>query len=142
MGDPAETPLILVIDDDEAVLQVYQDLLEDDGYRLSVHSYPPADPEEVRRLRPNLILLDLLFGEEDLGWDFLRMIKTEASTARVPVVVATANQRFVDRYRSQFDDWNCPVVLKPFDIEDLSASLRQALLDAEDSGGDSTPRRR
>jgi CheY-like chemotaxis protein len=130
MGGLTEAPLILVIDDDEAVLQVYQDLLEDDGYRLAIRSYPPSSTDDLRRARPDLILLDLLFGSDDSGWDFLGMIKDDPTTADIPVVVATANQRFVDRHRSRFDLWNCPVVLKPFDIEDLSTAVRNALAGA------------
>jgi DNA-binding NtrC family response regulator len=130
MGDLADAPLILVIDDDEAVLQVYQELLEDDGYRLALHSYPPSSADDLRRVGPDLILLDLVFGAEHRGWDFLAMIKKEMTTAGIPVVISTANHRFVEQHRSQFDRWNCHIVLKPFDIEDLSASLRNALLDA------------
>jgi CheY-like chemotaxis protein len=133
MGDPADAPLVLVIDDDDAVLQVYQDLLIEDGFRLAVRSSPPSSVDEVWRAQPDLILLDLLFGSEQSGWDFLRMIKEEATTAAIPVVVVTANQRLVEDQRPTFEAWGCGIVLKPFDIDELSASLRRALGDGPQS---------
>jgi CheY-like chemotaxis protein len=127
MGKPADAPLILVIDDDEAVLQVYQDLLEEEGYRLSLRAYPPSSTEDVRRTRPDLILLDLLFGAEDAGSPFLRRLKEDETTNTIPVIVATADQRLAEQHRPLFDAWQCGIVIKPFDIDDLSTAVHQKL---------------
>jgi CheY-like chemotaxis protein len=127
MGNLADTPLILVIDDDEAVLQVYQELLEEEGYRLSLRAYPPSSTEDVRRTRPDLILLDLLFGAEDAGSPFLRMLKEDETTHSIPVIVATADQRLAEQRRPLFDAWQCDIILKPFDIEDLSTAVHHGL---------------
>jgi CheY-like chemotaxis protein len=128
MGQVVDAPLILIIDDDEAVLQVYQELLEDEGYRLSVRAYPPPDTEELRGAPPDLVLLDLLFGAETAGWDFLQVLKDDATTAGIPVVIATADQRLVDQRRSLLDAWECGIILKPFDIDDLFTAVQFALL--------------
>jgi CheY-like chemotaxis protein len=127
MGTLADAPLILVIDDDEAVLQVYQDLLEDEGYRLSLRAYPPSSMDDVRTTRPDLILLDLLFGAEDAGSSFLRKLKEDETTNEIPVLIATADQRLAEQHRPLFDAWQCEVILKPFDIDDLSTTLLHQL---------------
>jgi CheY-like chemotaxis protein len=127
MGTLGEAPLILVIDDDEAVLQVYRDVLEDEGYRLSLRLRPPATTADVRLERPDLILLDLIFGFDDAGWPFLHQLKEDAATAAIPVVVATADHRRATERRPQLDGWRCGVVLKPFDIDELSEAVRGAL---------------
>lgn len=127
MGNLADAPLILVIDDDEAVLQVYQDLLEDEGYRLSLLAYPPSDTDDVRRTQPDLILLDLLFGAEDAGSPFLLRLKEDETTTSIPVLVATADQRLAEQRRPLFDAWHCGVILKPFDIDDLSTAVHRRL---------------
>jgi CheY-like chemotaxis protein len=127
MGDLADAPLILVIDDDEAVLQVYQELLEDEGYRLALRVYPPASTDDIRRTQPALILLDLLFGAEDAGSPFLSMLKEDETTSAIPVLVATADQRLAEQRRALFDGWQCDVILKPFDIDDLSTIVHRRL---------------
>jgi CheY-like chemotaxis protein len=127
MGTLGEVPLILVIDDDEAVLQVYREVLEDEGYRLSLRMHPPASTVEIQRTRPDLILLDLIFGGEDTGWRFLQHLKANPTTATIPVVVATADHRLATAHRSELDAWHCDLILKPFDIDELSATVRDAL---------------
>ena len=127
MGTLAEAPLILVIDDDDAVLQVYREVLEDEGYRLSLRVRPPLGTAEVRQLQPDLILLDLIFGFADTGWHFLRLLKEDATTAGIPVIVATADHRLAAEQRSQLDAWDCRLILKPFDIDEFSTAIRDAL---------------
>jgi CheY-like chemotaxis protein len=123
MGDVTEAPLILVVDDDEALLQVYRDLFQDEGYRLAMRTYPAPDLADLRRDRPDAILLDLLFGQEIAGWRFLERLKTDPSTAAIPVVVATADHRLVEQHQRRLAAWRCGVVLKPFDIDELTAAV-------------------
>ncbi|MEA2513683.1 MAG: hypothetical protein QOJ59_3170 [Thermomicrobiales bacterium] len=139
MSNVADVPLILVIDDDEAVLQIYQELLVDEGYRLCVHTFPPASTGALHRARPDVVLLDLLFAGEDAGWHFLRKLKGDPVTADIPVVVATANQRYAQQCRSQFDAWQCGIVLKPFDIDELAAAIQLALRRSERAGATAMP---
>lgn len=129
----ANAPLILAIDDDEAVLQVYQDLLEDEGFRLSARVTPPTTIEEIQQIAPKLILLDLLFGSADAGSVFLRMLRAEPATSGLPVIVVTADQRLVEFRRPQLDTWRCRVILKPFDIDDLVGAIQATLGMRQDS---------
>jgi CheY-like chemotaxis protein len=126
MGDASGAPLLLVVDDDEALLQLYRDLFQDEGYRLAVRTYPAADLADVRRDRPDAILLDLLFGQENAGWRFLERLKTDPRTAAIPVVVATADHRLVEQEQERLAAWCCGVVLKPFDIDDLASAVGRA----------------
>jgi DNA-binding response OmpR family regulator len=118
---------VLVVDDDQATLSLYRDLLTDGGFAVTLRRRPPDDPEDVVRLQPDLILLDLVFSGEEAGWRFLGMLKNDRRTAETPVLVCTAATQLVERVRDQLDAWCCGVVLKPFDIDPLLETIELCL---------------
>ena len=85
-------PEILVVEDDGAVRETLQELLEEEGYRVS----PAANGREaLERLRagkkaPCLILLDLQMPVMD-GWQFRKEMRGDAALAGIPVVVISAD---------------------------------------------------
>jgi DNA-binding response OmpR family regulator len=49
---------ILVVNDTPEILELFRELLEGDGYRVSLYSYAFRDLEEVKRVEPDLMILD------------------------------------------------------------------------------------
>jgi CheY-like chemotaxis protein len=84
---PAEAH-VLVIDGDEDVLERTRDVLEGEGYRVSVADLP--DIGLVRRVAPDAIVLGLLFRGRPMGLEFLELHAADPTTARVPVLVRAA----------------------------------------------------
>lgn len=89
-GGPAASDLpegahVLVIDGDEDVLERTRDVLEGEGYRVSVADLP--DIGLVRRVAPDAIVLGLLFRGRPMGLEFLELHAADPTTARVPVLV-------------------------------------------------------
>ena len=120
-------PHLLVIDDEPAMLSVYRELLSDEGFRVTLQHYPPASPAEVAALAPDLIILDLIVGGEPAGWHFLQRLKAEPSTASIPVLVCTADYRFLEGVREQLTAWDCGIIPKPFDVDELLGKVRGCL---------------
>jgi CheY-like chemotaxis protein len=79
---------ILVIDDDQFVLKVYQSKFEAEGMRAEVAADPIAALTQVRANVPDLILLDLMLPGMN-GVDLLRQIRTIPGAEGVPVLVFT-----------------------------------------------------
>lgn len=86
-----ECKRILVIDDDPAIRQSFQDVLEIYGYEVMT----AEDGEEgIRSLRgmnnpPCVILLDLMMPGMN-GWGFLDFQRINPSYADVPVIICSA----------------------------------------------------
>src|SRR3954452_3063673 len=83
---------VLVVDDQEANVRLLERLLSRAGYR---HIEGITDSrqvtERVEDFRPDLVLLDLHMPHVD-GFAVLRLLRTEVpETARLPVLVLTAN---------------------------------------------------
>lgn len=110
---------ILVINDAQEVLEVVKDLLEDEGYRVTIHSTAIRDLERIKSIGPDLIVLDHLMGEEEYGWQMVQSIRLSRELATLPLVVCTAAAKMVQDLQGHLKAKGVTVVLKPFDIEDL-----------------------
>lgn len=88
--DPQQ-PTVLVVEDDETALFLYDKFLRDSGFQLVVARTIWQARDVLQDLRPQAILLDLMFPGED-GWPLLTELKGDEATRDIPVVVITTNQ--------------------------------------------------
>jgi CheY-like chemotaxis protein len=120
---------VLVINDTQEILDLMQELLEDEGYRVTT-SLALLDVAKVRALAPDIIVQDLLFeGNQELGWKFLTLMRLDPELARIPLVLCTAAVRTVNdpEMAEQLNRQGIRVVLKPFTIDDLLTTLSEIL---------------
>jgi len=110
---------ILIVNDAQEILDVLRDLLEGEGYEVVVHSSAIHDLDEVKRLRPDLIVLDFMIEGENVGWQLLQKLKLDRKTASIPIIVCTAAVRTVRDLEGHLTAKGVSVVVKPFDIDDL-----------------------
>jgi two-component system OmpR family response regulator len=122
-------PHILVVDDNEQILELLTQLLEDEGYRVSV-SPRVLSVERVNAIDPDLIVQDLMFaGHQQAGWRFLEAARRDPRLARTPIILCTAAAGIVTTAETTayLDRLAIPVVLKPFDLEQMLAAIQTAL---------------
>jgi CheY-like chemotaxis protein len=120
---------ILLINDTQEILDLMQDLLEEEGYRVT-SSLALLNMDKVKTLAPDLIVQDLLFeGVQELGWKFLTLVRLDPVLARIPLILCTAAVRTINEpeMAEQLDRLGVSVVLKPFLIEDLLRAIGGAL---------------
>jgi len=116
---------ILLVDDQQENIDMMRDLLEPEGYRLSV----AHDGEEALALAlgrpPVLVLMDIQMPRLN-GLDACRALKADPRTHLVPVVLITGLLEREDRIAgiaAGCDDF----LTKPVDLEQLLARTRTAL---------------
>ena len=118
---------IMVINDTQEILELFEDLLTDEGYEVILYSFGIQDMEEVVRAAPDLIVLDLIIGGEQVGWQMLQKLKMKRKTANIPVIVCTAAVNAVQEMEGYLKSKKVGLVLKPFDIDDLLHAVSRAL---------------
>ncbi|WP_029214833.1 response regulator [Kallotenue papyrolyticum] len=118
---------ILVVNDTQEILDLFREILTDEGYDVFLYSYGIQDLSEVERIQPDLIILDLLIGGETVGWQMLQKLKMRRSTASIPVIVCTAAVKVAREMEGYMRAKQVGLVFKPFDIDDLLQAVRQAL---------------
>jgi signal transduction histidine kinase/ActR/RegA family two-component response regulator len=115
-------PLVLLVDDDQASLDLLDAYLEGSGYEVAVARDGLDALEAVRRDRPAAVVLDI--GLPGLaGWDVLSEIKADPATAATPVVVASV----LDDRKRGLSLGAADYLVKPVNREHLLAALAGAL---------------
>lgn len=117
---------ILVINDTQDILEMFRMLLEEEGYEVILSSFP-LKVNEVEQLKPDLIILDLIFQEARSGWQMLQLLKMQRSTAAIPVIICTASEQAVRDMEGYLVSKKVLVVYKPFEIDELVNTIKQAL---------------
>ena len=87
---------ILLIEDEPDIAEVLQYNLEKEGFEVELAHRGDTGLEALRRQAPDLVLLDLMLPGVG-GLELTRMLKREATTARLPIVMLTARGEEVDR---------------------------------------------
>lgn len=118
---------ILVVNDTQDILEMFRLLLEAEGYEVIVSSFPLQDIFEIEKLSIDLIILDVVFGQEKTGWQMLQLLKMHPSTASIPIIICSASQQAVQEQEGYLVSKNVLVVYKPFELEDLLHTITQAL---------------
>lgn len=118
---------ILAINNDADVLDLFRELLQDEGYRVTTQAYADKDLKAIVGLEPDLIVLDYMWPSDDAGWSLLQMLRMEPKTAKIPVVLCTGAVREVEALSGHLTEMRVGVILKPFDIDHLTAAIAEAL---------------
>ncbi len=121
-------PHVLVTEDDTAMQRLLLDLLTEEGYRVSFVA--DHDIAEVKRLRPDVLLLDYRDDGHGSGWDFLTSLRADAETAGIPAIFLTADHQAIEAQAGPLAALAARAVLKPFDLDDLVAAVAAALAGA------------
>ena len=87
-GD-ADTPLVLVIEDDEDARELLRGHVEDLGYRVEMAASGADGLRMARELRPHLITLDLMMPGMD-GWELLKRLAASPEIAHIPVIIVSS----------------------------------------------------
>jgi DNA-binding response OmpR family regulator len=119
---------ILVVNDTQEILELFRMLLEEEeGYDVVLSGFPIQQVKEIEQIKPDLIILDLVLGDEKTGMQMLQMLKMQRSTAAIPVLVCTAALQIVREQEGYLVSQGVHVVYKPFEIDDLMANVKQLL---------------
>ena len=114
--------LVLVVDDEPAIVRILKSTLKAAGYRVETADTGSEAVRLVARQSPNLILLDLGLPDLD-GKDVIEALR---AWTQAPIVVLSARHDEAERIAALdlgADDY----VTKPFHMGELEARIRTAL---------------
>lgn len=123
MADPA-LPLVLVVTQDANLRDFYRSLFENDGWAVAAVPVPDPTLAWVRSYRPAVVVLNVSSDTElNTGVDFVRRLRDDHTTARVPVIFCVAARDLAVQRRQQIADLGAALLSAPLDPHDLIAAL-------------------
>lgn|SRR5690242_9198957 len=119
--------LIMAVDGTTDILDLYQAVLTEEGYEVSLHDIDNVNLDTIRKTTPDLIITDFKFGKEEDGWVFLQEVKMNQRTTAIPIILCTTNVFKVRELDEQLKSKNITTLTKPFNIDDLLTTVAKAL---------------
>src|SRR5213080_1588525 len=116
---------VLLVDDEDSLRKVVKDLLERDGYIVAEARDGVQALDQVDRVGPDIIVLDLNMPGLD-GYGVLSHLRSRPATADIPVIVLTAKSDEDNEVRV-FELGADDFLTKPFRARALSARLEAVL---------------
>lgn len=116
---------ILVVDDTPSNIQTLTAILKEQGYQISAATNGRQALEVLERVRPDLILLDVMMPEMD-GFEVCTHLKTSSEWHDIPIIFITAKTDTADIVRG-FELGAVDYVGKPFNAHELLARVNTHL---------------
>lgn len=119
------TPLIMIVDDEDAQREVLAYNLAAEGYRVAQAANGEQALLMVQENQPDLLVLDWMMPGLS-GIELCRRLKARDDTAAMPIIMLSARSEEGDRVRgleTGADDY----VVKPFSVAELLARVRANL---------------
>lgn len=120
--------IVLVINDDDAILDVYESVLASMGHTPITKEIMASGPETVRDVGADALVVDLQRGDQhDHGLRIIEELRADEATRNFPIVLCTGAREAVHTLGPRLDQLGVPIVLKPFSIEALEQTLAAVL---------------
>ena len=113
---------VLVVDDNPSDLKIINSCLKESGYRTAIATSGKIALERVKRIHPDLILLDVMMPDIK-GFDVCRHLKEHPDTRDIPVIFMTSLASLDDKIRG-FRVGAVDYIAKPIFHEELLARVR------------------
>jgi two-component system response regulator VicR len=126
-----EKKKVVCIEDESEMIDLVKLILGRKGFDLTGAMGGREGLEAVRRIKPDLVLLDLMMPDMD-GWEVYQQMKAEEELKDIPVIVVTAKAQSIDKvvglHIAKVDDY----VTKPFGPQELLKSVERVLSKAKE----------
>ncbi|MFP4345356.1 MAG: response regulator transcription factor [Anaerolineales bacterium] len=121
-----EKRTVVCIEDEPEMIDLIRLILGREEFELVGAVGGREGLETVRRIKPDLVLLDLMMPDID-GWEVYQQMKADPELREIPVIVVTAKAQSIDKvlglHIAKVDDY----VTKPFGPQELLASINKVL---------------
>lgn len=118
-------PLVMVIEDEEALGLLLKYNLEKEGYEVILETRGNKALTEIEKYGPSVILLDWMLPEIS-GVEICKLVRSKPDIKNIPIIMLTAKGEEEDKIKgltAGADDY----VTKPFSVPELMARVKTNL---------------
>ena len=117
---------VVCIEDEPEMIDLIELILNRRNFELVGAVGGREGIETVTRLKPDLVLLDLMMPDVD-GWEVYQRMKADPELKTIPVIVVTAKAQSIDKVLGLHIAKVDAYVTKPFGPQELMASVNEVL---------------
>ncbi len=116
---------VLVVDDDASAREILVRRLQREGYETAAAGDGLEALETVRRVGPDLVLIDVTMPRMD-GHEAVRRLRADPQTALTPIILLSCSSDPEDKI-SGLEEGADDYIVKPFEPREMLARLRSCL---------------
>ena len=117
---------MVCVEDEPEMIELVQLILSRRGFDVTGAMGGREGLEVIARVKPDLVLLDLMMPDMD-GWEVYQQMKANENMRDIPVIVVTAKAQSIDKvlglHIAKVDDY----ITKPFGPQELLNSVEKVL---------------
>ncbi|GAB4544644.1 MAG: hypothetical protein OHK0023_01730 [Anaerolineae bacterium] len=126
MSDAPKLIPVVCIEDDTKTIDLVTLILRKEGFDVTGVTNGRDGLAAVERIKPRLVLLDLMMPEMD-GWEVYQAMRHSDTLKEIPVIVLTAKAESIDKvlglHIAKVNDY----ITKPFSPSELIRSVQKVL---------------
>jgi DNA-binding response OmpR family regulator len=123
---------VLLVEDEINIFEAISFLLSRDGWEVSGHGNGATALDEIARLNPDVLVLDVMLPGRS-GLDILRDLRKQPDTRDLPVLMLTAKGQSRDRDLALALGANA-YLTKPFSNSEMVETLRRVATGGQKAG--------
>ena len=123
--EPQPQPLILLIDDDPALLMGLSAMIKKHGYRVVAAEDGNEGLEKAKKVLPDLILSDVMMPPPN-GFELRKLMSLDSRLSSIPFIFLTARSDSDDKVNA-ISDGADDYITKPFVVHELIARIGAVL---------------
>jgi CheY-like chemotaxis protein len=121
--------VVLVVNDDPVMLDLYAAVLNDMGHHPVLRVEPDPEPDTVLEARADALVIDLQAEADPMaGMRAIEILRSSPATQAIPIILATAaSPREMQPIAGRLEELRVPVLRKPFGIDTFQDVLGRVL---------------
>ena len=111
---------ILIIEDDKLLANLLTKKLEKEGYEVSVSPQGDKGLTEAKKIKPDLILLDIIMPAMD-GFEVMKELKKDEELVKIPIIIVSNSGQPVEISKARelgARDWLIKAEFDPQEVVD------------------------
>jgi CheY-like chemotaxis protein len=117
--------VVLIIELDYQLAELERQILEEEGYRAIATLCGPSSTQEVEKVNPDVIVLDLGPHAKSCGWQLLRTLRSNPNTQGIPLLVISDTEQLLEQAKQSFNVRQ--EIFKPYEIADFVQGVQATL---------------
>lgn len=116
---------VLIADDEHLVCNSLKNILEKDGFQVSIANNGKEALRLTESLKPDVILLDIVMPDID-GFEFCEIVNKDPSNCSIPIIITSALAKEADKIKA-FKLGVVDYLVKPLEVEKVKKAIERAL---------------
>ena len=120
--------MVLVVNDDRDMLDMYEALIRQFGHEVVTETIVESGPDAVRAVRADALMVDLRQPDDrEYGLRLIEDVRADPEVSYIPIILCSGAIEQIGPLLPRLQSLQVPVLPKPFHADELEQVLASAL---------------